>query len=65
MCMQILDFAKAVMSGTETLVDSSNKPVQLLVGLHAGPIMTGVVGTHVPRFCCFGVSTVSYAQLCF
>ncbi len=58
MVAQALAVARGLLAATRRLTTPGGAPLQLVVGLHAGPLMTGVVGKVAPRFCCFGVSVL-------
>ena len=40
-----------VAEAQQVLMPHNHQPVLLRVGIHSGPIVSGVVGSRMPKFC--------------
>ena len=60
--LSVLLFAKAILQKANKMNNPvTEKPIQLRIGIHTGPVVSGLIGNKMPRFCLVG-HTMNMAQ---
>ncbi|KAF5834574.1 hypothetical protein DUNSADRAFT_8699 [Dunaliella salina] len=61
---RVMEFAKAVLQETAKVnMPHSSNPVQMRVGIHSGDVVSGLIGTKLPKFSIFGDSMCTAARM--
>jgi class 3 adenylate cyclase len=48
---RIMEFAKAMLTESKPVtLPHNDEPVQLRIGIHTGPLVSGLVGAKMPKF---------------
>ncbi|CAJ0931045.1 unnamed protein product, partial [Mesorhabditis belari] len=64
-CEKILNLALGMLiEAKQVLVPELNLPVRLRIGVHAGPVVTGIVSQKKPRYCVLGETVSTTKSLC-